>query len=66
MPYAEPLPSYAYSISLESQFTLPFENAIHQRILVDEHGTQTVGSDRDLRSEPCVGILSRSGSVLPH
>lgn len=59
-PVAEPLPSDAYSISLDRQFTRPFENALHLKILVDAHGAQTVGADRDLRSVPCVGIPPRT------
>jgi hypothetical protein len=66
MPYAEPAPPDAYSISLDSQFTRPFENAIHQRILVNTQGAQTVGPDRDLRSEPCVGIPPRTGTLWRH
>jgi len=62
-PYAEPKPSDAFSISLESQFTRPFENAIHQQILVDKNGAHTVGSDRDLRSGPCVGIPPGTGAT---
>jgi hypothetical protein len=55
-PVAEPLPPDAYSVSLASQFTRPFENALHLRILVDAHGAQTVGADRDVQSVPCAGI----------
>jgi len=62
-PFAEPKPSDAFSVSLESQFTRPFENAIHQRILVDMNGAHTVGSDRDLRSGPCVGVPPGTGGV---
>ena len=62
-PVAEPLPSGAYSASLESQFTRPFENALHLTILVDTHGAQTVGADRDLLSVPCVGIPPRTAAL---
>jgi hypothetical protein len=55
MPVTEPLPSGAYTIKLESQFTRPFERPIHLRLLVDAHGTQGVTPDRDLQSVPCGG-----------
>jgi len=63
MPFAEPLPPGAYAISLDSQFTWPFESPIHQRILVDTHGRQTADLDRALGSEPCVGTPPPTGLV---
>ena len=60
-PVAESLPPDAYSVSLESQFTRPFEKALHLRILVDGQGAQTVASNRDANSEPCAGIPPRTG-----
>jgi hypothetical protein len=62
VPVAEPLPSGASRVSLESRFTRPFERAVHLRVLVDTHGSQTVASDRDLRAEPCAG-QPRTGVV---
>ena len=56
-PVAEPLPSDAYSVSLESQFTRPFENPIHQSVIVDAtNGAHSLDSMPELRSAPCAGI----------
>jgi hypothetical protein len=68
-PVAEPLPADAYPVSLESQFTRPFENAIHLTIVVDAtHGGHVVEPASRERSEPCGGVPpapSESGSPGP-
>jgi hypothetical protein len=64
-PVAEPLPSDAYSVSLESQFTRPFENPVHQRVIVDAtNGAHSLDSMPELRSAPCAGIPP-AGLVRP-
>jgi hypothetical protein len=56
-PVAEPLPPDAYPVTLESQFTRPFENAIHLTIVVDAtHGGHVVEPASKDRSEPCAGV----------
>jgi len=56
-PVAEPLPSDAYPVSLESPFTRPFENAVHQRVIVDAaNGAHSLDSMPELRSAPCIGV----------
>jgi hypothetical protein len=56
-PVAEPLPADAYVVSLESQFTRPFETAIHLSTIVDAtHGAHSLDSMPELRSEPCAGV----------
>jgi hypothetical protein len=55
-PVAELLPSDAYAVSLESQFTRPFEHARHLSVIVDAgSGAHSLDSMPELRSEPCVG-----------
>lgn len=61
-PYAEPKPSDAFSISLESQFTRPFENPIHQRILVDTTGRRRL--DRIATCEPDRAWASLPGQAV--
>jgi hypothetical protein len=56
-PVAEPLPADAYPVSLESQFTRPFERAIHLTIIVDAtHGGHVVEPGSKELSEPCGGV----------
>jgi hypothetical protein len=56
-PVAEPLPAGAYLVLLESQFTRPFERAIHLTIVVDAtHGAHVVESASEERSERCEGV----------
>jgi hypothetical protein len=56
-PVAEPLPADAYPVSLESQFTRPFERAMHLTIVVDAaHGFHVVEPTSEERSEPCAGV----------
>jgi hypothetical protein len=62
-PVAEPLPSGAYVVKLESQFTRPFENALHLSVIVDaENGAHSLDSMPELRSAPCAGIPPSSAS----
>ena len=66
MPFAEPLPADAYQVFLESQFTRPFERAIHLTIVVDTRGAHTVEPRSSLRSEPCAGVPQpRSAPASP-
>ena len=55
-PVAEPLPSEAYVVSLESQFTRPFENALHLSIIVDADGAHSLDSMPELMAQPCAGV----------
>ncbi len=56
-PVAEPLPPDAYPVSLESQFTRPFETALHLSVIVDAtNGAHSLDSMPELRSEPCAGV----------
>ena len=56
-PVAEPLPPDVYPVSLESQFTRPFETALHLSIIVDAtNGAHSLDSMPELRSEPCAGV----------
>ena len=55
-PVAEPLPPGAYVIKLESQFTRPFENALHLGVIVDSNGGHSLNSMPELRSLPCAGV----------
>jgi hypothetical protein len=56
-PVAEPLPADAYPVSLESQFTRPFETALHLSVIVDAtSGAHSLDSMPALRSEPCAGV----------
>jgi hypothetical protein len=56
-PVAEPVPANAYPISLESQFTRPFENDLHLTIVVDATiGAHAVVPGSQERSAPCGGV----------
>ena len=65
-PAAEPLPSDAYVVSLESQFTRPFENALHLSVIVDAtYGAHSLDSMPELRSAPCTGVPPTPASPAP-
>jgi hypothetical protein len=65
-PVAEALPSDAYVVSLESQFTRPFENALHLSVIVDAtYGAHSLDSMPELRSEPCAGVPPTPASPTP-
>ena len=65
-PVAEPLPSGAYIASLESQFTRPFENALHLSVVVDAtNGAHSLDSMPELRSAPCGGVPPAPASPTP-
>jgi hypothetical protein len=65
-PVAEPLPSGAYVVKLESQFTRPFENALHLSAIVDaENGAHSLDSMPELRSKPCAGVPPAPASPTP-
>ena len=56
-PVAEPLPADAYPVLLDSQFTRPFERAMHLTIVVDATlGGHIVEPGSKERSEPCGGV----------
>jgi hypothetical protein len=56
-PVVEQLPTVAYQVLLESQFTRPFERAIHLTIVVDAtHGAHVVEPSSAEKNEPCAGV----------
>ena len=56
-PVAEQLPTGAYQVLLESQFTRPFERAIHLTIVVDAtHGAHVVEPSSAEKNEACAGV----------
>ena len=65
-PVAEPLPPDAYPLSLESQFTRPFETALHLAYIVDATiGAHVVEPRSALRSEPCAGVPPAPSAPAP-
>jgi hypothetical protein len=65
-PVAEPLPSGTYVVKLESQFSRPFESALHLSVIVDaENGAHSLDSMPELRSAPCAGVPPSPASPTP-
>jgi len=53
-------------VKLESQFTRPFENALHLSVIVDaENGAHSLDSMPELRSGPCAGVPPSPDSPTP-